>query len=115
MDFVAARPYEVSLYATVLSAGFFGLLHPGGMVYSEHALVGTYVYISNTKVVCLLPTSKAHRGSVPHSVHLYKQPNRACPVSTCIEYSKVQPPKGRKLFIKVDGTPINSGETLRIP
>ena len=94
LDMVAASPYDVSLYATVLSAGFFGLLHPGEMVYSEHALVATNVYISSTKVVCLLPTSKAHRRPVPHSVHLYKQPNRACPVSTYIKYAKVQPPKG---------------------
>ena len=81
LDMVAASPYQVSLYATILLAGFFGLLHPGEMVYSEHALVATNVYISSTKVVCLLPTSKVHRGPVPQLVHLYKQPNRACPVS----------------------------------
>ena len=65
LDMVAANPYEVSLYATVLSAGFFWLLCPGEMVYSEHALVATNVSISSTKVVCLFLTSKVHRGPVP--------------------------------------------------
>ena len=94
LDMVAASPYDVSLYLAVSSAGFFGLLHPDEMVFSEHALVATNVYISGTKVVCLLPTSKAHRGPVPQLVHLYKQPNIACPVTAFIKYAKVWPPKG---------------------
>ena len=106
---VAASPYDVSLYAAVLSASFFGLSCPGEMMYSEHALVATNIYISSTKVVCLLPTSKVHMGPVPQCVHLYKQPNRACPVTAFIKYTKVWPPKGGQFFIKVDGTPINSG------
>ena len=110
IDMVAASPYEVSLYAAVLSAGFFGLLCPGEMVYSEHALVATNIHISSIKVVFLLLTSKAHREPVPQSVHLYKQPNRACPVLAFIKYAKVQTPKGGQFFIKVDGTPINSGD-----
>ena len=77
LDMVAANPYDMSLYTAVLSAGFFGLLFPDEMVYSQHVLVATNVYISNTKVVCLLPTSKVHKGPVPQLVHLYKQPNRA--------------------------------------
>ena len=71
LDMVGASPYEVSFYATVLSTGFFGLLHPGEMICSEHALVANNVHISSTKVVCLLPTSKVHRGPVPQLVHLY--------------------------------------------
>ena len=101
LDMVAASPYDVSLYLAVLSAGFFGLLHPGEMVFSEHALVATNVYISSTKVVCLLPTSKVHRGLVPQSVHFYKQPNIACPVTAFIKYAKVQPPKGGAIFHKL--------------
>ena len=107
---VATSPYDMSLYAAVLSAGFFGLLHPGEMVYSEHALVATNIYISSTKVVCLLQTSKVHKGPLPQFVHLYKQPNRACPVTAFIKYAEVQPAKGEQFFIKVDGTPINSGD-----
>ena len=114
LDMVAASPYDVSLYAAVLSAGFFGLLHPGEMVYSEHALVATNIYISSTKVVCLLQTSKVHRGPVPQLVHLYKQPNRTCPVTAFIKYAKVQPPKGGQFFIKVDGTPINSSALTNV-
>ena len=110
LDMVAASPDEVSLYAAVLSAGFFGLLCPGEMVYSEHALAATNIYISITKVVCLLPNSKVHRGTVPQLVHLYKQPIRACPVSAFIKYAKVRPPKWGQFFIKVDGTPINNGD-----
>ena len=116
LGMVAASPYKVALYAAVLSVGFFGLLHPGEMVYSEHALTATNIYISSTKVVCLLPTSKAHKGPVLQAVHSYKQPNRACPVSAFIEFAKVRPCKGGQFFIKVDGTPINSGDlanTLR--
>ena len=94
LDIMAASPYEVSLYAAILSAGFFGLLHPEEMVYSDHALVATNIYISSTKVVCLLLISKAHRGPVPQWVHLCKQPNRAGPVSAFIKYAKVWPPKG---------------------
>ena len=98
LGMVAASPYDVALYTAVLSAGFFGLLCPGEMVYSEHALTATNVCISSTKVVCLLPTSKAHKGPVPQSVHLYKQPNRACPVTAFIAYAKVRPPKGEAVF-----------------
>ena len=94
----------------LLSAGFFGLLCPGKMVYSKHALTATNIYISSTKVVCLLPTSKAHKGPVPQPIHLYKQPNIACPVTAFIEYAEVRPHKGGQFFIKVDGTPINSGD-----
>ena len=70
LPIVTGSPYEVSLYSGVLSAGFFGLLLPGEMVLSEHTLVSTNVYISSTKVVCLLPTSKAHKGPIPQSVHM---------------------------------------------
>ena len=69
LDMVATSPYDVALYTAVLSAGFFGLSCLGEM-YSEHALVATNVYISSTKVVCLLLTSKAHKGPVLQSVHL---------------------------------------------
>ena len=71
LGMVAANPFDVALYTAVLSAFFFGLLCPGEMVYSEHALVATNVYISSTKMVCLLPTFKAHKGPVPQPVHLY--------------------------------------------
>ena len=69
LGMIATNPYDVVLHTAVLLAGFFGLLHSGEMVYSEHALAANNVYISNTKVVCLLPTSKAHKGPVPQSVH----------------------------------------------
>ena len=110
LDMVAASLYDVSLYAALLSAGFFGLLCPGEMVYSEHALVATNIYISSMKVVCLLPTSNVHRGPLPQLVHVHKQPNRACPVTAFIKYTKVQPPKEGQFFIKVDGIPINCGD-----
>ena len=65
LPMVVSSLYEISLCAAVLSGGFFGLLHSGEMVMSEHALVATNVYISRTKVVCLLTTSKAHKGPFP--------------------------------------------------
>ena len=97
---VTSNLYEVSLYFAVLSAGFFGLLCPDEMVLSQHALVATNVYISSTKVVCLLPTSKAHKGSVPQSVHLHKQLNVACPVNAFIQFAKVRPPKQGSFLLK---------------
>ena len=114
LGMVAASPYEVALYTAVLSVGFFGLLCRGEMVCSEHALTATNVYISSTKVVCLPPTSKAHKGPVLQAVHLYKQPYRACPMTAFIEHAKVRPPKGGQFFIKVDGTPINSSDLANI-
>ena len=57
LPMVVSSPYKVSLYAAVLSEGFFGLMHLSEMVLSEHALVATNMYISSTKVVCLLPMS----------------------------------------------------------
>ena len=110
LPMVASSPYEASLYAAVLSVGFFGLSCPGEMVLSEHALLATNMYISSTKVVCLLPTSKAHKGPFPQSVYLYKQPNVACQVTAFVQYAKVRPPKGGQFFIKVDGNPINRGD-----
>ena len=80
------------------------------MVLWEHALVATNVYISNTKVVCWLPISKAHKGPLPQSVYLYKQPNVTCPVTAFIQYAKVRLPKGSQFFIKVDDNPINRGD-----
>ena len=90
LGMVAANPYDVVLYMAVLSAGFFRLLCPGEMVCSEHALLASNVYISSTKVVCLLPTSKAYKGPVMQSVHLYKQPNIACPVTEFANYAKAR-------------------------
>ena len=84
LPIITSSPYEVSLYSAMLSARFFGLLHPGEMVLLEHVLIATNMYISSTKVVCLLPTSKAHKGPIPQLVYLYKQ--------------------------QVDFTPINSGD-----
>ena len=97
---VTSNQYEVSLYSVILTAEFFGLLHPSEMVLSEHALVATNLYISGTKVVCLLPTSKAHKGPVPKSVHLYKQPNIACPVNAFIQFAKIRPPKGEQFLLR---------------
>ena len=77
LNMVAANPYDIVLCMAVLLAGFFGLLRPGEMVCSEHALLASNVYISSTKVVYLLPTPKAYKIPVPQSVHLYKQPNIA--------------------------------------
>ena len=110
LPMITSSPHEVSLYSAVLSAGFFGLLCPGEIVLSEHALIATNVYISSTKVVCLLPTSNAHKGPVPQSVYLYKQPNVTCPVTAFGKYAKVRSPKGGQFFIKLDGMPNNSGD-----
>ena len=100
LGMVAANPYDVVLYTAVLSAGFFGLLRPGEMVCSEHALLASNIYISSTKVVCLLPTSKAYIGPVPQSVHLYKQPNIACPVTAFANYAKAKSSQGGNLSSK---------------
>ena len=108
LGMVAANPYNVALYRAVLSAGFFGLLCPGEMVYSEHALTASNIYISSSKVVCLLPTSKTYKGPVPQLVHLYKQPNIACPVTAFIKYTKARSSKGGQFFVKVDGAPITN-------
>ena len=106
LSLVEANPYDVALYTVVLSAGFFGLLRPGEMVHLEHALLASKVYISSTKVVCLLPMSKAHKGPVPQSIHLYKQPNLACPVTAFTNYSKIRSSQGGgQYFVKEDGTP----------
>ena len=109
-----ANPYDIHFYTAVLSVGFFGLLHPGEMVKSEHALLVNNVYLSDTKVVCLFPTSKAHKGPIPQTVHLYRQPNLACPVTAMINYSKVCSPKAGQYFIKVDGTPITNADLANI-
>ena len=114
LDMVAANPYDVALYMAVLSAGFFGILHPGEMVCSEHALLASNVYISSTKVVCLIPTSKAYKGLVLQSVHLYKQPNIACPVTAFTNYAKARSSQGGQFFVKVDGTPISSSDLANI-
>ena len=105
LSLLAANPYDTALYTAVLSADLFGLLHSGEMVHSEHALLASYVYILSTKVVCLLSMSKAHKGPVPQSIHLYKQPNLACPVTAFTNYSKIRSSQGGQYFIKVDGTP----------
>ena len=111
LGMVAANPYDVVLYMAVLLAGFFGLLHPGEMVYSKHAVLASNVDISSPKVVCLIPTSKAYKGSVPQSVHLFKQPNIACPFTN---YAKARSSQGGQFFIKVDGTPIASSYLANI-
>ena len=77
---------------------------------SEHALLANNVYISNSKVVHLLPTSKAHKGPIRQTVYLYKQPNIACPVAAFSVYARARPPWGGQFFIKVDGNPLNSGD-----
>ena len=114
LSLVAANPYNVALYTAVLSAGFFGLLCPGEMMHLEHALLASNIYISSTKVVCLLPTSRAHKGPVPQSIHLYKQPNLACPVTAFSNYSKIRSSQGGQYFIKVDGTPITNLDLTNI-
>ena len=114
LSLVAANPYDVALYTVVLSAGFFGLLCPGEMVHLEYALLASNTYISSTKVVCLLPTSKAYKGPVPQSVHLYKQPNLACPVTAFANYSKIRSSQGGQYFIKEDGTPITNLDLTNI-
>ena len=114
LGMVAANPYDVALYMAVLSAGFFGLLCPGEMVYPEHALLASNIYISSSKVVCLLPTSKAYKGPVPQSIHLYKQPNIACPVAAFAKYAKARSSQGGQFFIKVDGTPITNLDLANI-
>ena len=84
------------------------------MVCSEHALLASNIYISSTKVVCLLPTSKAYKGPVLQSVHLYKQPNIACPVTAFTNYAKARSSQGEQFFIKVDGTPTTSADLANI-
>ena len=111
---MAANPYDVALYMAVLSAGFFGLLCPGEMVYSEHALTASNIYISSSKVVWLLPTSKTYKGPVPQSIHLYKQLNKACPVTAFPKHAKARSSKGGQFFIKVDGTPITNLDLANI-
>ena len=110
LPMVAGNPYDILMYSAVLTAGFFSLFRPGEMVLSEHALLANNVCISNTRVVCLLPTSKTHKGPIPQMVHLYKQPNIACLVSAFSEFARVRPPWLGQFFIKVDGNPLNSGD-----
>ena len=102
--------YDITLYTALLSAGFFGLLRPGEMVKSDHALSVHNVYFNRDKVVCFLPTSKAHRGPVPQVVQLDRQNSSACPVSAMTNYSKIRSPMAGQFFIKVDGTPVTSSD-----
>ena len=103
MCFANGGQQSLQLYAAVLPQGFFRLLCPGEMVMSEHALVATNMYISSSKVVCLLLTSKAHKGPFPQLVYLYEQPNVSFPVP------RLDLPKGVN-FCKVDGNHINMGD-----
>ena len=65
LNLVVANYYDTCLYMAVLSAGFFGLLRPGEMVKSEHALLIQNVYFTQDKVVYFLPTSNPTRGQSP--------------------------------------------------
>ena len=98
----------------VLLAGFFGLLCLGEMVYSEHALLASNIYISSSEVVCLLPTSKAYKDPVLQSIQLYKQPNIACPVTAFDKYAKARSSQGGQFFVKVDGAPITNLDLANI-
>ena len=80
----------------------------------EHVLLASNVYISSSKVVCLLPTSKAHKGPVPQSILLYKHPSLACLVTAFTNYSKIRSSQRGQYFIKVDGTPITNLDLTNI-
>ena len=110
LSMVSTNHYDVCLYTALLSAGFFGLLRPGEMVKSEHALLVQNVYFNSHKVVCFLPTSKTHSGPAPQMVQLYRQNNLTCPVSALTNYSKIRAPKPGQYFIKVDGAPVTSSD-----
>ena len=114
LSLAAANLYDVALYTVVLSADFSVYYAQGEMVKSNHALLVNNIYLSATKVVCFLPTSKAHKGPTPQIVHLYKQPNLACPVTAMAKYSKVWSPQQGQYFVKVDGTPITNSDLANI-
>ena len=114
LNLVVENYYDTCLYTAVLTAGFFGLLRPGEMAKSEHALLVQNVYFAQDKVVCFLPTSKTNKGPIPQTVHLHKQPNLMCPVSAMINYSKIRALKAGQYFIKEDGASIANSDLASI-
>ena len=73
LPIVHIKPHEVCMYRAVLEVGFYGLMHPGELMESQHVLLVQGVQLQSHRVVLTLNSSKANKSLNPEVITLLVQ------------------------------------------
>ena len=96
--FVIKDRYMVSLYRSMLTLAFNGLLRPGEFTYSPHVIRVENVYLQDDNITLLFPSTKAHSKPFPQKVEVHPC-QQHCPVQYLKSYLHLRPPGPGALFI----------------
>ena len=99
LPIVVRNPYMVKLYRSMFTLAYHGLLRPGEVTYTPHAIKVEHVYFVYENVHLYLHSSKAKTGPFPQRVVVAPQPG-ICPVTDLHTYLQVRPCIPGALFRK---------------
>ena len=105
--------YMVKMYRSMFTLAYHGLLRPGEVTYTPHAIKVKHVYFVYQNVHLYLHSSKAKTGPFPQRVVVAPQPG-ICPVSDLHTYLQVRPCIPGALFRKENGLPVHYQELLSL-
>ena len=111
--FVIKDRYMVSLYRSMLTLAFNGLLRPGEFTYSPHVIRVENVYLHEGSISLLFPSTKAHNKPFPQKVEVHPC-QQHCPVQYLKDYLQLRPPGPGALFVKDNGIPIQYPQVLAL-
>ena len=111
LPIVIRNPYMVKLYRSMFTLAYHGLLRPGEVTYTLHAIKVEHVYFVCENVHLYLHSSKAKNGPFPQRVVVAPQQG-ICPVTDLHTYLQVRPCIPGALFRKENGLPVHYHELL---
>ena len=111
LSIVVKNPYMVKLYRSMFTLAYHGLLRPGEVTYTPHAIKVQHVYFVYENVHLYLHSSKAKTGPFPQKVVVAPQPG-ICLVTDLHTYLQVRPCIPGALFRKENGLPVHYHELL---
>ena len=105
--------YLVKMYRIMFTLAYHGLLRPGEVTYTPHAVKVEHTFFVHQNVHLYLQSSKNNNGLFPQRVVVAPQPG-ICPVADLHVYLQVRPCILGALYHKENGLPVHYHELLSL-
>jgi len=113
---VTGNPYLTKMYSAAIVTSYYGLMRPGELIGSRHAISLSDVKVFKDKILLTLQHSKANQNGLPEVIEINKVHGPYCPYTLLRDFLKIRPnsDNSRPCFIRGDGTAPTSQSYTKI-
>jgi len=107
---VSQNPYLAKLFGAAMATSYHGLMRPGELIGSLHAIKFSDVKVFQSKILLTLQHSKANQNGQPEVIEIPKLHGPHCPYKLLRAFLSARPstPPDFPFFIRGDGSKISS-------